>query len=219
MARIVITGANKGIGLELTRQLSQRGDEVIGTVRKTSGALSDLGVEVIEGIDVADDEAVARLASVLNGRTIDILINNAGILTREGLHDLDWEAIRAQFETNTLGPLRVTKALLPNMTEGGKVAILSSRMGSLAQNVGGSYAYRISKTAVNMVGSNLAIDLKDKGIAVVLLHPGHVATDINDHSGPVSTEESARGLIPLIDGLTLEKSGTFWNFEGDELPW
>ncbi|MDA7949430.1 MAG: SDR family oxidoreductase [Hyphomicrobiaceae bacterium] len=219
MARVVITGANKGIGLALARQMTERGDEVIATVRKTSGELSDLGVETIEGIDVADDAAVARLADALEGRTIDVLINNAGILTREGLHDLDWDAIRAQFETNTLGPLRVTRALLANMTDGSKVAILSSRMGSLAQNSGGSYAYRISKTAVNMVGSNLAIDLKDKGVAVVLLHPGYVATDINEHSGPVSTEESARGLIPLIDELTLEKSGTFWNFEGDELPW
>ncbi len=219
MACVVITGANKGIGLELARQLSQRGDEIIATVRTKSDALSDLGVEVVEGIDVTDDDAVARLVGALDGRTIDVLINNAGILTREGLDDLDWDAIRAQFETNTLGPLRVTKALLPNMTKGGKVAILSSRMASLAQNVGGSYAYRISKTAVNMVGSNLAIDLKERGIAVMLLHPGYVATDINGHSGPVSTEESARGLIPLIDGLTLEKSGTFWNFEGDELPW
>ena len=219
MARVVITGANKGIGLELARQLSERGDEVIATVRQTSTELSDLDVEVVEGIDVADDEAVARLASTLEGRTIDVLINNAGILSREGLHDLDWDAIRDQFETNTLGPLRVTRALLPNLADGAKVAILSSRMGSLAQNAGGSYAYRISKTAVNMVGSNLAIDLKDRGIAVVLLHPGYVATDINNHSGPVSTEESARGLIPLIDGLTLEKSGTFWNYEGDELPW
>ncbi len=219
MARVVITGANKGIGLELARQLSERGDEVIATVRQSSTELSDLDVEVIEAIDVADDEAVARLASALEGRTIDVLINNAGILSREGLHDLDWDAIRAQFETNTLGPLRVTRALLPNLADGAKVAILSSRMGSLAQNAGGSYAYRISKTAVNMVGSNLAIDLKDRGIAVVLLHPGYVATDINNHSGPVSTEESARGLIPLIDGLTLEKSGTFWNYEGDELPW
>ena len=138
MARIVITGANKGIGLELTRQLSQRGDEVIAAVRKTSDALSDLGVEVIEGIDVADDAAVVRLANALDGRTVDVLINNAGILTREGLHDLDWDAIRAQFETNTLGPLRVTRALLANMTNGGKVAILSSRMGSLAQNSGES---------------------------------------------------------------------------------
>lgn len=219
MARVVITGANKGIGLELARQLSERGDEIIATVRTKSDALSELGVEVVEGIDVTDDDSVARLGGALNGRSIDVLINNAGILTREGLDDLDWDAIRAQFETNTLGPLRVTKALLPNMTKGGKVAILSSRMASLTQNVGGSYAYRISKTAVNMVGSNLAIDLKDRGIAVMLLHPGHVATDINGHSGPVSTEESARGLIPLIDGLTLEKSGTFWNFEGDELPW
>ncbi len=219
MARIVITGANKGIGLELTRQLADRGDEVIATVRKTSDDLSKLNVEVIEGVDVGDDDAVARLAQSLEGRTIDVLINNAGILTREGLHDLDWDAIRRQFEINTLGPLRVTKALLPCMTGGGKVAILSSRMGSLAQNAGGSYAYRISKTAVNMVGSNLAIDLKEKGIAVILLHPGHVATDINDHSGPVKTDESARGLIPLIDALTLETTGTFWNYEGDELPW
>ncbi|MFQ5626301.1 MAG: SDR family oxidoreductase [Methyloligellaceae bacterium] len=220
MAVIVITGANRGIGLARAQQLWQRGDEVIAACRTTSAELAATGAEVIEGVDVADDAAVARLAETLGGRTIDILINNAGLLTREGLDNLDWEAMRAQFEVNTLGPLRVTKALLPCLTSGAKVAIISSRVGSIADNSsGGNYGYRMSKAAVNMAGVNLSHDLKDKGIAVVLLHPGYVRTKLTGMSGHIDPEESARGLIARIDETTLERSGTFWHANGSELPW
>ena len=220
MATIVITGANKGIGLAMAEQLSERGDTVIAACRKTSAGLDASGAEVIEGIDVTDDGLVARLVSALDGRHIDVLINNAGILTREGLDNLDWDAMRRQYEINTLGPLRVTEALLPNMSSGAKVAIVSSRVGSIADNSsGGMYGYRISKTAVNMAGVCLAHDLRDRGIAVVLLHPGYVRTELTGMGGDIDPDEAASGLIARIDETTLERSGTFWHANGAELPW
>lgn len=220
MGTVALTGANRGIGLELARQLAARGDTVIAAVRSASDELASLDVEVHEGVDVSDDKSVAQFASALSGRQLDILINNAGILTRENLDDLDWDRIRTQFEINTLGPLRVTAALLPCLSDGSKVAIVSSRVGSLADNSSGNnYGYRISKAAVNMVGVNLSHDLKDRGIAVVLLHPGYVRTGLTDMSGNVDPDEAARGLIERIDETTLEHTGTFWHADGTELPW
>jgi len=220
MAAIVITGANRGIGLAMAQHLSKRGDTVIAACRKSSPDLDASGPEVIEEIDVTDDGSVSRLVNALNGRRIDVLINNAGILTREGLDTLDWDAMRRQYEINTLGPLRVTKALLPGMSSGGKVAIVSSRVGSIADNSsGGMYGYRISKTGVNMAGVCLAHDLREQGIAVVLLHPGYVRTGMTNMNGETEPGDAARGLIARIDETTLERSGTFWHANGSELPW
>ncbi len=220
MATIVITGANRGIGLELAKQYQARGDHVIAAVRTASSELTGPGIETFEGVDVTDDGAVAKLASALEGRDIDVLINNAGILSRETLDDLDWGRMRAQFEVNALGPLRVTKALLPCLSEGSKVAIISSRVGSLDDNSSGNnYGYRMSKVAVNMAGVNLSHDLKDKGIPVLLLHPGYVRTEMTGMSGGIDPDESARGLIARIDETTMERTGTFWHADGTELPW
>lgn len=220
MARIVVTGANRGIGLELARQLAERGDEVIAACRSASPELAALGVEVHEDVDVADDASVARFAESLGDRNLDCIINNAGILFRESLDELDFDGIRQQFEINTLGPLRLTKALLPRLGDGAKVAIVSSRVGSIADNSsGGNYGYRMSKTAVNMAGVNLALDLKPRGIAVVLLHPGYVRTGLTGGGGNIDPEESARGLIERIDALALETTGTFWHADGSPLPW
>lgn len=220
MATIVVTGANRGIGLELARQLSERGDTVIAVVRKASDALSDLGVEIIDGVDVTDPASVARFADALTGRQIDILINNAGILSRQSLDTLDYDEMRRQFEVNALGVLRVTTAALPCLGSGSKVAIVSSRMGSMEDNTSGShYGYRMSKAAVNMAGRSLAHDLKDQGITVVLLHPGYVATDMTDHKGDTSPDEAARGLIARIDEAGADRSGSFWHANGTELPW
>ena len=220
MAVVCITGANRGIGLEMARRFQERGDQVIAACRRPSAELADLGVEVVDGIDVADDASVARLVEAAGERRIDVLINNAGILTRESLDDLDFDRMRSQFEVNSLGPLRVTAALRHNLGEGSKVAIVTSRMGSIDDNTsGGRYGYRMSKAAVNMAGRSLAHDLADAGIAVVILHPGFVRTEMTDHQGLVDAPESAAGLIARIDELTLETSGTFRHANGEALPW
>lgn len=219
MATFLITGSNRGIGLELCRQLRERGETVLAACRRSSPELDRLGVRVLPRVDVADGAAVEALAAGLAGTRLDVLVHNAGMMTREGLEDLDLDAVRAQLETNTLGPLRVTRALLPNLGRGAKVAIVTSLMGSMGDNgSGGYYGYRLSKAAVNMVGVNLARDLEDRGILVVLLHPGMVATEMTGGRG-IPVAESVRGLIGRIDALEPGDSGTFWHARGERLPW
>lgn len=220
MATALVTGANRGIGLELCRQLAARGDQVIAVCRKAGPDLDKLGVRVEQGVNVADADSVKALARRLEGVSLDLLVNNAGVLGHEGLDHLDFEAIRRQFEVNALGPLRVTAALLPLLSKGSKVAIVSSRMGSIADNSsGGSYGYRMSKAAVNAAGRSLANDLAMRGIAVVILHPGFVRTAMTGHNGMVDPPESARGLLARIDELGLESTGRFMHMSGEELPW
>jgi NAD(P)-dependent dehydrogenase (short-subunit alcohol dehydrogenase family) len=219
MTTILITGANRGIGLEMTRQYAQRGDEVIAVCRKASPGLGELGVRVIDGIDVASDSSVADLASQLGGARIDRLVNNAGILERNALDHFDADSIDRQFRVNAIAPLRVTTALLPNLGRGSGVFIITSRMGSIDDNSsGGSYGYRMSKAAVNMAGKSLSVDLKEQGIGVFLLHPGWVSTEMTGNTG-IAVEQSAAGLLDRMDTLGLEQTGTFWHQEGYELPW
>ncbi len=219
MATILVTGCNRGIGLELVRQLRERSDDVIGVCRKASDALRDTGARIIEGIDVANGDDVHRLRADLGDRAIDVLVNNAGILRRDAFGELDYDEMLRQFKVNTLGPLRVTEALAGNLREGSKVAIVTSRVGSIDDNSsGGNWGYRTSKTAVNMVGTNLMHEFRPRGIAVALLHPGLVATDMTGGTG-ITPAESARGLIQRLDELTMETSGSFWHAEGYVLPW
>jgi NAD(P)-dependent dehydrogenase (short-subunit alcohol dehydrogenase family) len=219
MARYLVTGANRGIGLELCRQLRDRGDEVIGACRKPSPELSKLDVRVEEGLDVADGDAVERLSRRLEGVRVDALVHNAGLLERVSLDALDLDSIRRQFEINSLGPLRVTQALLPNLEAGARVAILTSLMGSMTDNSsGGHYGYRMSKAALNAAGVSLAHDLGRRGISVAILHPGMVATEMTGGAG-VSADESVQGLLQRIDALGPENSGTFWHADGRVLPW
>jgi NAD(P)-dependent dehydrogenase (short-subunit alcohol dehydrogenase family) len=220
MGTVVVTGANRGIGLELVRQYRDRGDEVFAACRKRSKGLEKLDVEVVEGVEVTDDKGVGKLVKAVGKRTVDVLVNCAGVLSDESLGDLDFDRIRQQFEVNSLGPLRVTAALRPKLAEGSRVAIITSRMGSIDDNTsGGRYGYRMSKAAVNMAGRSLAHDLKDAGIAVAILHPGFVRTDMTGHQGLVDAPESAAGIIARIDELTLETSGGFWHANGERLPW
>jgi len=219
MATVLVTGANRGIGLELCHHLADRGDDVIAVCRASNSWLEQPGITIVDGIDVGDDAVIKTLGERLKNQRIDILINNAGILTRETLDDLDFDRMRLQYEINALGPLRVTKALLPNLHAGAKVLILTSRVGSVGDNSsGGIYGYRMSKAAANMAGKNLAIDLLDRGIAVGILHPGMVATEMTGNSG-VTAEHSVSGLLKRIEELTLENTGTFWHAEGEILPW
>lgn len=219
MKTALITGANSGIGLELAKQLQDDGYKVIATCRKSSLKLDALNCQVETDVDVTSSESIKQLVKNLKGVKIDVLVNNAGYMKTTGLDNLDFDAMRDQFEVNTLGPLRVTTNLLSNLTKGSKVVIITSRMGSIKDGSGGQYGYRMSKTAVNMVGNSLAKDLKEQGIAVALLHPGYVRTNMTGNQGLIDTGESAKGLIQRINGLNIENTGGFWHEDGTELPW
>ena len=219
MPTTLVTGCNRGIGLQLVTQLRARGDNVIGVCRTSTPELESLGIRVIDGIDVSDGPSVQALKAAIGDEPLDILINNAGILLRDSFGEIDYDAMLRQYEVNSLGPLRVTEALADNLHEGSKVAIVSSRVGSIDDNgSGGNWGYRASKTAVNMIGTNLMHELKPRGIAVALLHPGLVATDMTGQQG-ITAADSARGLINRIDELSLENTGGFWHAEGYVLPW
>lgn len=220
MEQAVITGANRGIGLELARHYANAGWQVIGVCRQSSAELDEVAKAVITGIDVTRDDSIEKLVSALADEPIDLLINNAGLLKDEQLGQIDFDSIRQQMEINAYAPLRVTEALLPNLQQGAKVALITSRMGSIADNdSGGRYGYRASKAALNAFGKSLAMDLKPKGIALALLHPGYVKTRMVNFGGLITPEESAAGLAARIEGLSLENTGTFWHSNGEVLPW
>jgi NAD(P)-dependent dehydrogenase (short-subunit alcohol dehydrogenase family) len=220
MGTALVTGANRGIGLELCKQLKAAGHDVIGVCRNPSAELEGLGVRVESGVDVSSADGVGSLAQRLGETRIDLLINNAGILRRESLDEMNFESMTEQFEVNSLGPLRVTHALLKNLGEGSKIGLVTSRMGSIADNTSGSrYGYRMSKAALNIAGVSLARDLEDRGIAVAILHPGFVRTEMTAKQGLIDADESARGLLSRLEELTLETSGTFWHTNGEVLPW
>ena len=217
---VVITGANRGIGLELARHYAGEGCNVIGVCREPSAELSEVADRIIDGVDVTTEAGIAKLTRGLEGQRIDLLINNAGLLQDEKLGSIDFDSIRTQMEVNAYAPLRVAEALLSLIPFGGKIANITSRMGSIADNdSGGRYGYRASKAALNAFGKSLAMDLKPQGIAVAQLHPGYVQTRMVNFGGLITPEESARGLAARIEGLTLENTGSFWHSNGEELPW
>lgn len=220
MTTVVITGANRGIGLALAKVYLGKGDEVYAVCRKASAELKKTKAKVIEGIDVTKPDCLAVLQDALSQVNIDILINNAGILRDETFGQLDFESILEQFHVNTLSPLKVTETLKKNMSAGAKVALITSRMGSIADNTsGGRYGYRMSKAALNAAGKSLAHDLKFDKIAVAILHPGFVQTDMVDHYGEISADTAAERLMKRISDLTLHTTGTFWHSDGQILPW
>lgn len=220
MSCVVVTGANRGIGLELCRHYQKHGNRVYGACRKASDELRVLGVEIIEGVDVSRAADLGELTRALGDQPIDILINNAGMLSNQSLGDVDYAKVERQFEVNAIGPLRVTESLLDNLGKGAKVALITSRMGSIADNTsGGSYGYRMSKAALNAAGVSLAHDLKPKGVAVALLHPGFVQTDMVGGAGDIAPEVAAERLAARIDNLNLDNSGSFWHSNGERLPW
>ena len=221
MAKVLICGASRGIGLELCRQYSSRGDQVIATCRSMSDELAALDVQTVTDFDVVNSESIHVLERQMDLDTvrIDILVHNAGILSRESLDNMDFDAIERQFHVNTLGPLRVVHGLLGNLAEGAKIGLVSSRMGSMGDNEsGGRYGYRMSKAGLNAVAVSLARDLAERGISVVALHPGLVATRMTGGNG-ISPAKAATGLIERMDELSLERSGKFMHAEGYELPW
>jgi NAD(P)-dependent dehydrogenase (short-subunit alcohol dehydrogenase family) len=219
MTTFLITGASGGIGYELCKQLQVAGETAIAVCRKSSGDLERLGVRIESEIDITSDESVTDLARRLQGMAIDVLINNAGIMENETLDRLNFDSIRHQFEVNAIGALRVTQSLLPNLQAGGKIALITSRMGSIADNTSGSYyGYRMSKVALSMAGKSLAINLQPRQIAVAIIHPGLVSTAMTGHHG-IPAAESVRGILERVDRLNLQNSGTFWHANGEELSW
>jgi NAD(P)-dependent dehydrogenase (short-subunit alcohol dehydrogenase family) len=220
MGVAVVTGANRGIGLELARQLAGRGASVVAVCRRRSPGLDALGIRVESGIDLTEPAAWANLAEQLEHDDIDLLIQNAGVLLADSLENVDADDVRAQLELNAIAPLFLTRALVPRLHAGAKVALITSRMGSIGDNgSGGYYGYRMSKAALNAAGVSLAHDLKPRGVAVVILHPGSVRTEMTHGHGMIDAGESARGLLQRIDELRLETTGRFLHQNGEVLPW
>lgn len=217
---VVITGASSGIGLALVELYRQKGCKVTALVRQASPELESTGADIFEGIDIQNNSVQAAIRQVLGDDQVDVLINNAGMWGDEVIGQLDYEGMTTQWQVNALGALRVTEAVLPNMGQGSRIALITSRMGSIEDNgSGGRYGYRMSKAALNAAGKSLAIDLKGRGISVAVLHPGFVSTRMVGFNGQISAEASAQMLDQRIEGLTLESSGTFWHANGEVLPW
>lgn len=220
MKTAVITGANRGIGLALSKELASQGWEIIAICRSESDEIQDIATMIISGIDVTNQAHLQQAKKVIGNHKVDLLINNAGVLGDDQLGSIDYDSMRHQFEINTLAPLMVTETFLDNLVEDSKIANITSRMGSIADNdSGGRYGYRASKAALNAVGKSMGEDLKTRGIAVAQLHPGWVSTRMVNFNGLIETEESAKGLVKIIDELTLENTGSFWHTNGEELPW
>jgi NAD(P)-dependent dehydrogenase (short-subunit alcohol dehydrogenase family) len=220
MKYVVITGANRGIGLELARYYHEHNWFVIGVCRESSEELDSYASQVIDKIDVVQPESVKTLVSALQGQKVDLLINNAGVLHDDVLGSLDIESLRLQMEVNAFAPLLLCEALLPSLMSGSKIINITSRMGSIDDNEsGGRYGYRASKAAFNAFGKSLAIDLKERGVAVAQLHPGFVKTRMVNFGGIITTEESVDGLVERIEELNLENTGSFWHCNGEVLPW
>jgi NAD(P)-dependent dehydrogenase (short-subunit alcohol dehydrogenase family) len=226
---VVITGANRGIGLELVRQFLARGDTVHAGVRDPASAaeLTALGQQHagrlhVAACDVVDEASVRAFAAGVRG-PVHLLVNNAGMRERpDGLEDLDAEAVLRTFRVNALGPLLLTRALLPRLREarGAKVVSLGSNLGSIAENTSGDvYGYRMSKAALNMATRSLAQDLREDGILAVVISPGWVKTDMGGPEAPLSVTESTAGLVALLGRLTPQESGGFFDYRGERLAW
>jgi len=222
---VFITGANRGIGLALAQNFSEAGYEVIGTARKPdqADALKETGARV-EQLDVTDQASVDAMAQSLADVPIDILINNAGIIGEDNkdLASLDVENVALVLNVNTLGPVRVMKALFPNVQSGEqkKIVNISSMMGSMEMNTWGCCAgYRASKSALNSINKTFAMNYGQLGVTFVVMHPGYVKTDMNEGKGSITPQQSAAGLVKVITDLDASDNGHFYDWQGNELPW
>lgn len=226
MPTYLITGANRGLGLEMARQLSTRGKDtiIIGTAREPEKAteLARLVHEVLP-LDASDAGSIAALAEKLGDRPIDVLVNNAGVSSESSSIDkLDMAELQRVFAVNSFAPLLVAKALLKNLRAGDRKTVfnITSQLGSIANNKGGSsYAYRGSKAALNQLTVCLANELRGEKFTCVMVHPGWVRTDMGGPSATLSVEESIKGMLALMDKLTPAESGAFFTYEGKTLPW
>jgi NAD(P)-dependent dehydrogenase (short-subunit alcohol dehydrogenase family) len=226
--QVLITGANRGIGLEFTQQYAQDGWNVLACCREPQHAsalqalaTAQTNIRILH-LDVADFSQIDALALQLKDEKIDVLINNAGVFPDSSLSDADTENWLQAFKINSIAPMKMATAFTPHIakSELKKLATLSSKMGSMADNTsGGSYIYRSTKTAVNMVMKSLSIDLKPAEIAVVTLHPGWVQTDMGGSNALINTQTSVAGLRKVIENLTLSNTGRFIAYDGKEIAW
>lgn len=220
---VLITGANRGLGLEFATQYAADGWQVIGTARKPgdADALEATGAKVLQ-LDVTDADSIAALAAALDGTAIDLLINNAGIFPRESkLENVDFDDYAAMLAVNTIGPARVTQALLPNLRagDGKKIVNITSRLGSIEYNSGGFYGYRESKAALNMFTKTLAAELGGEGFICLAIHPGWVATDMGGPNATLTPPQSVAGMREVIGSLSDADNGSYRSYAGDAVPW
>ncbi len=232
MKTVLITGANRGIGLEFVRQYAMDGWRVLACSRdpKKADALNGLATQysktiVVHALDVANHQQIEQLSEMLISESIDLLINNAGIYPSartDNFGNTNYDAWACAFQINTMAPLKMAESFMPQVTRSGMKTIvaITSKMGSVADNSrGGSYVYRSSKSAVNIVVKSLAIDLKASNVTAILLHPGWVRTDMGGPNGLISTEQSVTGMRRVLSNLTLADSGKFFAFDGQIVPW
>jgi len=230
MPTILITGCNRGIGLELTKHFSKANYKIHACCRtpETSGELQSLASSnsniTIHKLDVSNHNEIEQLAKTLKGEAIDILLNNAGIYgkTPASFGNIDYKNWEEVFKINTIAPMKMAESFIDNIVASDLkiIANISSKVGSIADNSsGGSYTYRSSKTALNMVTKSLSVDLADKGITAIALHPGWVKTDMGGPNALIDTKKSVSGLAAIILSTDLSKSGKFFNYDGSEISW
>ena len=231
LSTVLITGANRGIGLELVKTYFKAGTwRILACCRApehaeelSSIAKASNGKIIVHKLDVTDARSVADFYAAIKGDRLDVLINNAGIMggDRQSAFDMDYEQWIEVFKVNTMAPLRIAQAVIDNLrsSKNPKIVTISSQMGALALKGRGVYAYRASKAAVNKVMQTLALDLAEENITVTLIHPGWVQTDMGGKAADISVQESAKGIYELIFSLTLNDSGRFFKWTGEEHPW
>jgi NAD(P)-dependent dehydrogenase (short-subunit alcohol dehydrogenase family) len=226
--RVLVTGANRGIGHELVRQLVQRGDDVDAVSRTPQEIVyedkaADSRIRLFR-CDIADDESVRALAAELGDAAIDMVINNAGVGggNRQSLRDLDFAEALRTYNVDALGALRVSLALLPHVRRGQvkKLVHVTSGLGSIGDNKsGGHYAYRMAKAALNMMAKNLAMDLRGDGITSIVINPGWVQTDMGGSHAAITPSESVRGMLRVIESASLADTGAFLDWNGGRYPY
>ncbi len=223
MKSIVITGANRGIGLELAKQFLADGDRVFATYRNDVGGLSDIQTNnlTVHKMDVRDSDGIQNLVDLIDGN-IDVLVNNAGISDGrwQSISEIDMEHALEVIEVNSIAPLLVTQKFQNKMKSGSKLVMMSSLMGSISDCMSGkSYAYRASKTALNMFSIAMKNELESQGISILIMHPGWVETDMGGPNAPLSVEESVNGIMARINEQTLAMTGRYVQFDGTPIEW
>jgi NAD(P)-dependent dehydrogenase (short-subunit alcohol dehydrogenase family) len=225
MATVMITGANRGIGFELTKRYDEAGNDVIACCREPQNAdgLKNLKNVQVCGVRVADGDSVAALKTEIGDRPIDLLINNAGTPgpAQQTALDMDYDGWAEAFAVNTMAPFRMLQTFRGNLkaAEAGKIITITSQMGAMDLNWPLMYAYCSSKAAVNKIMRMVSLELAADGTAVALIHPGHVKTDMGGESAEIEVGESAAGIMSVIEGISLEGTGCFMKWNGEVHPW